>query len=265
MRFDDLELPCIFVPEGGKLPAIPWGDPAIFPAIFIPDGYQGARPGYPWIEFGRVTLRVDKARRPRKPASAPTTAPTRPSPSVSYTEPSAVTPDQPATGSLAPRGIGLEGTMRPTNALPDLGAAVRTWNSLSDLSATMAALDALSPTSPYVRGLTGMRQGDFPGEESRSVQVSLAAATDAYHRAPGSNQPGSSATQVQPNEPEEEGRAPPDPDKDAIRPVYPLETLIGLGAAAITGGALAAARAAGGAILRQIIPRPSPGEAPRIV
>jgi hypothetical protein len=46
MSFDNFEVPCLFIPEGGKLPAGPWGDPAIFPAIFIPDGHQGQRPGY---------------------------------------------------------------------------------------------------------------------------------------------------------------------------------------------------------------------------
>jgi hypothetical protein len=52
---------------------------------------------------------------------------------------------------------------------------------------------------------------------------------------------------------------PPDPAHDAIRPVYPLETAIGIGAAGIAGGAGAALRAAGSAILRQVLPdsRPS--------
>lgn len=52
---------------------------------------------------------------------------------------------------------------------------------------------------------------------------------------------------------------PPDPARDAIRPVYPVETALGIGAAGLAAGAGAALRAAGGAILRQVLPdsRPS--------
>ena len=53
-------------------------------------------------------------------------------------------------------------------------------------------------------------------------------------------------------------RQPPDPARDAIRPVYPLETLAGIGAAGLIGGAAAALRSAGGAALRQILPESRP-------
>jgi hypothetical protein len=58
-------------------------------------------------------------------------------------------------------------------------------------------------------------------------------------------------------------RQPRDPTPDAIRPVYPLETLLGVGAVGVAGGAVAVARAAGraigGAILKQVLPkRPIP-------
>jgi hypothetical protein len=128
------------------------------------DGYQGPRPGYPWIEFGRISLRVGEAGGPRAAVSAATTAggpqfvaaprgsreavssataarPRQPS-SVSDAGPSAVALDQPAAGSLAPIAASTDETRLATNALPDLGATVR-WNALSDLSATMAALDGL--------------------------------------------------------------------------------------------------------------------------
>jgi hypothetical protein len=61
----------------------------------------------------------------------------------------------------------------------------------------------------------------------------------------------------------EKSGQPADPGRDAIRPVYPLETLLGIGAAGIAGGAAAVARAAGGAILKQILPgrRSPPGNA----
>jgi hypothetical protein len=52
----------------------------------------------------------------------------------------------------------------------------------------------------------------------------------------------------------EQSEKPPAPGRDAIIPVYPLETLIGIGAAGIAAGAGAAIGAAGGAILRQIRP-----------
>jgi hypothetical protein len=258
MSFDRLELPCIWIPEGGELPAtLPWGNPAIFRAMFIPDGHEGPRPGYPWIEFGRMSLRVGSAGGTRQAPSAAT----RQSRSVPDAEPRAAALDPPVVGSFAPPGGNSDETSRATKVYPDLGATVRSWTAISDVSATKAALDVLSPNSPYVRGLTGMGQGGLPGERSRSEQVWPAAATESYARhEPGT--PGGSATQVEASEPEEQRQAPPDPGRDAIRPVYPLETALGIAAAALTGGATAAARAAGGAILRRIMPRPSPGETP---
>jgi hypothetical protein len=56
----------------------------------------------------------------------------------------------------------------------------------------------------------------------------------------------------------EKSRQPPDPARDAIRPVYPVETAIGVIGAGIAGGVAAAARAVGGAILRQVLPESSP-------
>jgi hypothetical protein len=53
----------------------------------------------------------------------------------------------------------------------------------------------------------------------------------------------------------EKSRQPPDPGRDAIQPVYPVETGLGIGAAGIIGGAAAAARAVGGAILKQVLPK----------
>ena len=59
----------------------------------------------------------------------------------------------------------------------------------------------------------------------------------------------------------EKSKQPPGPGRDAIRPVYPLETAIGIAMAGLAGGAAAAGRAAGGALLRQFMPgsRPSTG------
>ena len=58
----------------------------------------------------------------------------------------------------------------------------------------------------------------------------------------------------------EKSRQPPGPGRDAIRPVYPVETLLGVGAAAAIGAA-AAARALAGAGLWQAVPETrSPAE-----
>lgn len=71
---DTLTLPALFIPDGnpdnlaaGIVSAI--GPHAVvIPAIFIPDGYDGPRQGYPWIEFGRMTLpgRATTASGPRR-------------------------------------------------------------------------------------------------------------------------------------------------------------------------------------------------------
>ena len=55
----------------------------------------------------------------------------------------------------------------------------------------------------------------------------------------------------------EKSRRPPDPAKDAIRPVYPVETLLGIGAAGIVGGGAAVVRAVGASLLRQVLPKGS--------
>jgi hypothetical protein len=56
----------------------------------------------------------------------------------------------------------------------------------------------------------------------------------------------------------ERSSQPSDPARDAIRPVYPFETAIGVIGAGIVGGVAAAARAVGGAIVRQVLPENSP-------
>lgn len=56
----------------------------------------------------------------------------------------------------------------------------------------------------------------------------------------------------------ERSTQPPNPAPDAIRPVYPVETATGVLVTGIVGGAGAAARAVGGAILRQAAPANRP-------
>ncbi len=149
MSFDRPEVPCIWIPEGDELsPTILWSNPAIFSAMLIPDGYQGPRPGYPWIEFGRMTLPVGEAGSGQTAGSAATTAMTRPSPLGSDGEPRVVAFDQLDAGPPAPGIRNSDETRLATNADPDLGATIR--NVLSDLGAAMTALDALSPSNPLV-------------------------------------------------------------------------------------------------------------------
>lgn len=58
----------------------------------------------------------------------------------------------------------------------------------------------------------------------------------------------------------EKSSQPPDSGQDAIRPVYPVETAVGIAAAGAAGVA-AAARAVAGAALRQILPKAGPRSA----
>ncbi|HME23311.1 MAG TPA: hypothetical protein VKI44_18620 [Acetobacteraceae bacterium] len=69
MGFDRVELPAIWVPEGASLPAGIWPHAVCFRAILIPDDYDGPRPGYPWVEFGRMTLGKPQAPLQRLPSS----------------------------------------------------------------------------------------------------------------------------------------------------------------------------------------------------
>ena len=50
-------------------------------------------------------------------------------------------------------------------------------------------------------------------------------------------------------------------ERDAIKPVYPVETAVGIAAAGVAGGTAAVARTAGGAVLRQLLPGKSPNVA----
>jgi hypothetical protein len=63
----------------------------------------------------------------------------------------------------------------------------------------------------------------------------------------------------------DKSREPPTLVRDAIRPVYPVETALGIGAAALIGGTASGVRTAGAAVLRQIGPghaRPTRGQTP---
>lgn len=52
----------------------------------------------------------------------------------------------------------------------------------------------------------------------------------------------------------EKSRQPPDLRRDAITPVYPIETIAGVVAAGVVGGLAAVVRAIGGAVLKEVLP-----------
>jgi hypothetical protein len=65
---DRVELSCIFIPDGdqGPLPSSAFGRYTVeFRCIFVSDSHDEPRVGYPWIEFGRLTLNPS----PGRPAS----------------------------------------------------------------------------------------------------------------------------------------------------------------------------------------------------
>ncbi len=61
MAFDRVEIPAIWVPRGSPMPQGVFAHPVCFDAIWIPDGYDGPMPGYPWVQFGRMTLSQQQA------------------------------------------------------------------------------------------------------------------------------------------------------------------------------------------------------------
>jgi len=159
IRRDRLELDCIFVPDGSEDPqsgSTLGRNPLGLPCIFVPDDHGGQRLGYPWIEFGRMTLhRKPAADAPgrmrareeignapvlpaiRRPGAA--TGPTRAvsSPGSHAGDLSAHSPAQSASDPRrAPSVADADGYTSP-----DLTATMEAWNSLSDPRAILAALD----------------------------------------------------------------------------------------------------------------------------
>jgi hypothetical protein len=89
--------------------------------MFIPDGDGGPRPGYPWVEFGRMTLHPRPATGTREPTLAAK-----------------------QTSSPAPDTGGL-GRIPPVSELggyasPNMAATMALWNWLSDPRVDLAAL-----------------------------------------------------------------------------------------------------------------------------
>jgi len=157
------------------MPPVPWANAAVFPAIWIPDSHQGPRPGYPWVEFGRMALPPDPetapvpARRTVMPPQTGLPADTlaaRGQPAAMLSDDLAVGVSQadpkrfvasPVAPGIAPKA----NASRTGYAHLDIGAAMEAWNALSDLRSVRAALDATSPPTRIVEALAEMG-GDEP-------------------------------------------------------------------------------------------------------
>jgi len=170
---DRSELPCTFIPDGyeGSRAAFVGFDRLELRAIWFPNDYQGPQPGYPWVEFGRMTLPSERTALARQGL-----------PSGTGTE--AV--DTGVTTGRSAAARGLEGAARPLRGqapggaqtvgtpddgmtvvtaplvytYPDIDAAMQAWYALRNPSATLAALDALSASNPVVKTLArkGVKQ-----------------------------------------------------------------------------------------------------------
>ncbi len=145
------------------------------------------------------------------------------------------------------------------STLPRLKEAMTAWLCATALDQTTFAsrLFGRAADDPIVRDLhraalgaaTATSQNDLWDAAEKVAKAMQAVGIDRWPRfvADAAERARDPATQAA----IEKSRRPPDPARDAIRPVYPLETLLlGMGAR----GAVGAARAAGGALLKQLLP-----------
>ncbi len=179
--------------------------------MWIPEGYDGPRPGYPWIEVGRMMLPgADRT------VGAPFDRPHQPDQAIPSDLRWPVASDTPSTpgGAVAPTGgpddrsTELRGQPLPRDSAdfsavaagdsrvsvvgpdyPDIGAAMMAWDSLSDARAASMALDAISRRNPRGRTIADRNPGSY--------QV----ATDLSGYATFYNLPGSTTSTGQPFDP----------------------------------------------------------------
>ena len=134
-----------------------------FRAMFIPDGSDLPLPGYPWVEFGRVTLDPGPTRASRNTSTTAgtTTEATRSDagdltnmPDSSLTASGALGEAAGEAGVGWPGGVGDGGGIGlGGSGYSDIAAAMAAWNALSDPRVTLAALDAASASNPLVKSL----------------------------------------------------------------------------------------------------------------
>jgi hypothetical protein len=150
-------------------------DEVVIPFIWIPDNYEGPRPGYPWFEAGRMTLSAEQL------AAAPGTHATTQASEARVAADAAAATEQPT--SLADPDTGRPRQQIVTGPLTDntaywainsetesqrigelraqVDAAVRAWRAVSDPRAIVTALDAASGSNPVVKAL-GRAHGNGP-------------------------------------------------------------------------------------------------------
>ena len=112
---------------------------------------------------------------------------------------------------------------------------------------------------PYETGKTNWTVYQYGGGEG-AVAAYLRISDEMRQAAAGYAPKGERTAEQAASQAEPTPSTPQSPDwrKDAITPVYPVEGLIGIGTVGVAEGTLAAARAAGSAILRHVLPDPSP-------
>ncbi len=160
-----VEFPCIWVPDGCEMPPTTWGNPAFFRAMWIPGGHQDPRPGYPWIEFGRMALPPDGrpvAARPQLSDRVPAAGGTNEKAGQSITVPGSeaqVPFARHATAHAHPIEDAADAVRDAQFAavLPDISATIGSWNAVSDLGVALAALGAVSTSNPIVQSLAQSR------------------------------------------------------------------------------------------------------------
>lgn len=140
------------------------------PFIWVPDGSDDPRPGYPWFEAGRMTLSAEQLAAWRPSDSWRWSGQARSAgQGEAVAEQGAATPDQhsmllQAFGDAPeqvvmgsqPTGVGNEiaaaAEARFARYSPsEIAEAIEAWHALSDLRAILAALDAASASNPIVR------------------------------------------------------------------------------------------------------------------
>jgi hypothetical protein len=206
---DDLEMPCIFMPDGGHAPgALYGGGTAEFRCIVVPEDYDGPGPGYPWIEVGRIVLEDETPINPATTGTWPTakrgtqagvTSPSRPAGPVSIgMQPSTVAhgggPDA-RSRSSGVADLDIAATMAAWNAASDPRTALAAFNSASDTSPAIKSLAQYSPASPiptpfppvFIPGT--LENEDFVRSTIHAGEAVLEAIGDILHSEPSGGEP----------------------------------------------------------------------------
>lgn len=157
---DDFQLDCYFYPETlGGIPLAGMGSNRLqIPCIFLPDGFDGPPPGYPWIYLGRMNLE------PSASDSSFLSGDLSRSDSMSVQQrhvSAGATPDVQSSAGPIDR-----------SSLPAVPKPAITAHPLTDLRSTLAALDALTGSNPIVQSMARPIYGaDSSALESRSQPV----------------------------------------------------------------------------------------------